>query len=293
MSDTVTTLPVDAIRPDPDQPRRTFDADSLEELARSIRRVGMISPIVVRGIASTADEPGHWRIVAGERRWRSAQLAGLERVPVIVSELPDDTVLEVQIAENVARADMNPIEEADGFARLRGRGMTYAQIGEAVGKPASFVESRLVLLNLDPDIQRLVARRQIATKSAEVIARFDRIEDQWTAVRAMVEKGLDNGELLAFCLQVAARRDQGELFPDVQTRARAAQDVRGRLFQSVDSAVSAINGFLDPRTMQLIPDAVAGDGQLVLDKLILLERATARLRKDVAAALAGRETGAW
>ena len=146
----VRMAPVESLRPNPDQPRKIFNAGDLEELAASIRDKGVIQPILVR---SQPGEDGVWQIIAGERRWRAAQLARLTEVPVIVREMDDVAVFEVAIIENVQRADLNPLEEADAYRTLMERfGRTQDAVAGVVGKSRSHVANTLRLLQLPEEV---------------------------------------------------------------------------------------------------------------------------------------------
>ena len=143
------TLPVDQLFPNPDQPRRSFDQDALEDLKNSIRSKGVIQPLIVRERAGFENQ---YEIVAGERRWRAAQAAGVHVVPVVIREFSDEDVLEIAIIENIQRADLNPIEEAAGYEQLMNRfGHTQEKLASALGKSRSHIANLLRLLNL-PDV---------------------------------------------------------------------------------------------------------------------------------------------
>ncbi|PRY93122.1 ParB family chromosome partitioning protein [Hasllibacter halocynthiae] len=156
---------IERIVPNPDQPRRRFDEDALEELAASIRSKGVIQPLIVR-----AKGEGY-EIVAGERRWRAAQRAQVHELPVVVREFDDTEVLEVAIIENVQRADLNPLEEAAGYRALMDRfGHTQEQLAEAMGKSRSHLANLLRLLNLPGPVQHMVRDGQLSMGHARVLA---------------------------------------------------------------------------------------------------------------------------
>ena len=171
-------VPVETIHPNPDQPRRHFDADDLNDLAGSIRSKGIIQPLVVRAHPVKA---GEYEIVAGERRWRASQLAQLHELPVVVREFSDLDVLEIAIIENIQRADLNPIEEAIRYRQLMDKfGHTQEQMAEALGKSRPHIANVLRLLVLPEDVQRFVingslssghARALITAPNASVLAR--------------------------------------------------------------------------------------------------------------------------
>lgn len=158
------TLPVGQIVPNPDQPRRTFDEDALDELAGSLRSRGLIQPIVVR------PRRGTYEIVAGERRWRAAQRAGLHEVPVIVRQLDDAETLELAIVENIQRQDLNAIEEALAYRRLAAEfGHTQDALARIVGKSRSHVANLLRLLDLPAPVQQAVVEGRLSMGHARAL----------------------------------------------------------------------------------------------------------------------------
>lgn len=160
-------VPIEAIHPNPDQPRRHFDADDLNDLAGSIRSKGIIQPLVVRAHPVKA---GEYQIVAGERRWRASQLAQLHELPIVVREFSDLDVLEIAIIENIQRADLNPIEEAIGYRQLMDKfGHTQEQMAEALGKSRPHIANVLRLLALPEDVQALVMSGSLSSGHARAL----------------------------------------------------------------------------------------------------------------------------
>ncbi len=171
--------PIEAIRPSPWQPRTLYDEDSLNELAASIKEKGILQPLLVRELT-----PGLYELVAGERRWRAARLAGLERVPVIVRDLSPQEALELALIENLQREDLNPIEEAHGYQRLMEEfGLTQEEVARKVGRDRSTVANALRLLKLPEDIQedllagRLSAGHARAILSLKIPAQMRKLRD--------------------------------------------------------------------------------------------------------------------
>ena len=172
------TLSVDQIEPNPNQPRRTFSTDSLMDLSNSIIEKGIIQPLIVRAISKT---PVKYQIVAGERRWRAAQMAKLHKIPVVVRSFSDVEVLEIAIIENIQRSDLSPIDEANGYQQLIDRfNHTQDKISRALGKSRSHIANLLRLLNLPNDVQILLnsgalsighARALITRKDASLLAK--------------------------------------------------------------------------------------------------------------------------
>jgi ParB family chromosome partitioning protein len=161
-------LPIELIRANPDQPRKTFDGEELQALADSIRSRGVIQPIIVRPLRQSE---GEFEIVAGERRWRAAQLAGLHQMPVIVRTLGDNEVRELALIENVQRADLNPIEEATGYVALQGAGgHTQAEVAQIVGKSRSHVTNILRLLEMPERVREHIVAGRLSAGHARAIA---------------------------------------------------------------------------------------------------------------------------
>ena len=159
------TLPVQQLQPGKYQPRMQMDASKLTELAESIKAQGVIQPIVVREL-----EPGRFEIVAGERRWRASQEAGLAEVPVVVRELDDRTVIAMALIENIQREDLNPLEEAQSLQRLINEfSLTHAEAAEAVGRSRAAVSNLLRLLELPPAIRALLEARRLEMGHARAL----------------------------------------------------------------------------------------------------------------------------
>jgi ParB family transcriptional regulator, chromosome partitioning protein len=155
---------IDEIDPNPLQPRRVFEPERLHELAASIRTNGIIQPIVVRPAA------GRYQLVAGERRWRAAKLAGLDTVPVVIRQIPDERLLEITLVENIQREDLNPIETALAFDRLvRELQLSHEQIGLRTGKDRTTITNLIRLLQLPEDLQALVASRRLSQGHARCL----------------------------------------------------------------------------------------------------------------------------
>jgi ParB family chromosome partitioning protein len=158
-------VPVEKVFPNPDQPRRDFSAESLADLAASIRAQGIIQPLIVRPRGE-----GDYEIVAGERRWRAAQLALLHEIPVIVRSLSDDEMLQVAIVENIQRADLNPIEEAHAYRQLMDRfGHTQEKVSEALAKSRSYIANLLRLLQLPEDVQAHLREGRLSAGHARAL----------------------------------------------------------------------------------------------------------------------------
>lgn len=151
------TLPIELLRPGQYQPRRHFDEDAIRNLVESIRERGVLQPLLVRPLEQTANGVQTYEIIAGERRWRAAQLAGLHDVPVVLRPLSDREALEVALIENIQRQDLTPLEEAEGYQRLMGEfAHTQEDLARAVGKSRSHVANMLRLLGLPDAVKAMV-----------------------------------------------------------------------------------------------------------------------------------------
>jgi ParB family chromosome partitioning protein len=159
------TLPVESLVPGKYQPRTRMDPEALSELAESIRAQGLMQPILARAIGG-----GHYEIIAGERRWRASQLAGLNEVPVLVREVADDVALKMALIENIQREDLNPLEEAQGLQRLiQEFDMTHQAVAESVGRSRVAVTNLLRLLNLAKPVQAMLLDGQIEMGHARAL----------------------------------------------------------------------------------------------------------------------------
>ncbi|TVR09079.1 MAG: ParB/RepB/Spo0J family partition protein [Salinarimonadaceae bacterium] len=178
-------IPVEFLRPNPRNPRKRFADSDLDDLATSIRERGVIQPIVVRPIPNLADA---YEIIAGERRWRAAQRAGLHDVPIVVLDVDDRTSLEFAIVENVQRADLNPIEEAGGYERLMAEfGYSQTDLGQIIGKSRSHVANTLRLLKLPESVRKLLENGELTAGHGRALLGA---ADPEAAAKRIVEKGL-------------------------------------------------------------------------------------------------------
>ena len=177
-------LPVDQIRPNPDQPRRSFVEGDLADLAESIKAKGILQPLIVR----PSQGQSGYEIVAGERRWRAAQIAKIHEVPVLIRDLSDTEVLEIAIIENIQRADLNPIEEAQAFRQLMDRfGHTQEKLAEALSKSRSYIANLLRLLNLPEDVRAHVIAGKLSAGHARALITTP---DPSKLAREVIDQGL-------------------------------------------------------------------------------------------------------
>lgn len=172
------------IQPNPYQPRIHFDEEKLEELAQSIKENGLIQPIIVRKSSIIGYE-----LLAGERRWRASQLAGMTEIPAIVKELSDDDLLYQAIIENLQRSDLNPIEEATSYQKLISKGLTHDDIAQIMGKSRPYISNLLRLLNLSEQTQEALKEGKISQGHARQLVAFSEVK-QATWVQEIIEKDL-------------------------------------------------------------------------------------------------------
>ena len=211
--DTLISLPLDLISPGPFQPRSIFDMDRLQELADSIRHQGVIQPVVVR-----ARGKDQYELIAGERRWRAAQMAGIDKIPAIVREVPDEIAIAMALVENIQRENLNPIEEATALRRLVDEfQMTHQEAGDSVGRSRSAVSNLLRLLELSGEVRELVDARHLEMGHARALLSLDE-SMQAQAAKEVVKKGLSvrETEQLVRRLKAPPVSRTRELDPDIQ-----------------------------------------------------------------------------
>jgi len=192
-------ISIDQIVPNPHQPRQSMDEEGLQELANSISEHGLIQPLIV-----TRAETGY-QLIAGERRWRASKLAGLASVPVIVKETSPQQMLELAIVENIQRADLNPLEEAEAYAQLmQDFNLTQEAVAERVGKSRTAVANTVRLLNLPDSIKKSLASGKISEGHARTLLSLKSQADQIKAMKAIVERGLNVRQTEALVRQYQA-----------------------------------------------------------------------------------------
>ncbi|MGI5151408.1 ParB/RepB/Spo0J family partition protein [Plantactinospora sp. CA-294935] len=291
---TLRTIPVDKIEPDPDQPRKQFTEDELTELAASMVAIGQLQPVAVRKTAA----PGRYRLVVGERRWRAAQQGGIETLAAMVWEMDDEAAFIAQVAENVNRADMTPMEESHAYQRLAAAGWEVEAIGKVFGKSSAYVGWRIDLRDLISDLQDLVAKGQMSVNVAWYVCRLSADQQRRFLVRwARGEfKSARDAEEFAKACKVA--EDQGGFF-DIdeaahtdEEREKVAQE-RKKVVGKIERLASA--GEILQELSQLDPEdlarmlagaqgGVAAYRQRVDDLKTLAGRVSAKLRKAQAIA---------
>jgi ParB family chromosome partitioning protein len=248
--DTLRQLPLEYIRPGRYQPRSVFDEERLEELAASIRAQGVVQPVVVREVGDGA-EGDRFELIAGERRWRAAQMAGLEDIPAVIRDVPDEVTVAMSLIENIQREDLNPLEEASALKRLIEEfHMTHREAAEAVGRSRATVSNLLRLLELMQEVKEMVDGRLLEMGHARALLALD--EDlQVQAAREVVNKSLSvrDTEALVRRLQNPPKPRDKRIDPDIKrlqdrieeslcarVRIQHAASGKGKLVISYNSA---------------------------------------------------------
>jgi len=231
-------VPVEFLRPNPRNPRKRFDDEDLQELTQSIKDRGIIQPIVVRSIPNRSEE---YEIVAGERRWRAAQKAGLHKVPVVVVTIDDKTSLEYAILENVQRSDLNPIEESEGYSRLMVEfSYTQENLSKIIGKSRSHIANMLRLADLPAGVRKLLMERKLTAGHGRALLSVKdpvqvakRVLDEGLSVRQVEEIAQTDNAQPTAAEAKAAKPAKVEKDPDTRALEKALQDVLG-LTVSID-----------------------------------------------------------
>ena len=224
------SLPISQVETCSSQPRKRFDDESLQELADSISQHGIIQPLTVRKLSS-----GYYQIIAGERRWRAARLAGLQEVPVIVIEADDRKAAELAMIENLQREDLNPMEEAAGFQSLiESYHMTQEEAAQRVGKSRSAVTNALRLLGLTPSVRKLVEEGKLSAGHARALVPLSP-SLQESAANAIVSGGLSVRQTEALVKRLSAEKIEAQVKdPDeVDYLAEAQNELKARLCRGV------------------------------------------------------------
>jgi ParB family chromosome partitioning protein len=213
--DSLNRLPIDLIQRGRYQPRREFDPDAMRELADSIAAQGVIQPVIVRSV-----ENDRYELIAGERRWRAAQQAGLDEIPVVIKEVTEEGAMAMGLIENIQREDLNPLEEANALSRLLHEfGLTHQEVAKAVGKSRTTVTNLLRLLELNEEVKQLVESRRLEMGHARALLGLQG-ENQTKAANQVVKQGLSVRET-----EKLVRRLQGEAdSPSRPSRASEPED---------------------------------------------------------------------
>jgi ParB family transcriptional regulator, chromosome partitioning protein len=227
---------IDRIDPNPLQPRRLFQSDRLAELAQSIIANGIIQPLVVRQVGD------RYQLVAGERRWRAAELAKLDRVPVVVQEIPDERLLEITLIENIQREDLNPIETAIAFDRMAQElSLTAEEIGQRTGKDRTTIVNSIRLLALPADLQQLVAERRLSAGHARCLLTLPTADLQREVAERSVAQGWSVRQMERTTQKMMEGRkpksvDEVQTDPNVKAAIQELERVLGTKVKIVEKA---------------------------------------------------------
>ena len=229
-------LPIDSIDPNPLQPRRVFHMERLEELAQSIQANGIIQPLVVRKAGD------RYQLIAGERRWRAAKLAGVQQVPAIVRQIPDDRLLEITLIENIQREDLNPIETAIAFDRMmRELSLTPDHAGRRTGKDRTTIVNLVRLLQLPEDLQQLVAERRLSAGHARCLLSLPTAALQREVAERSVAQGWSVRQIERTTQRMIEGRkpkhvDEVEADPNVRAAIQEMERVLGTRVRIIEKA---------------------------------------------------------
>lgn len=229
---TETLVKITAVEPNRKQPRKTFDEDSLQELSDSIKQVGLIQPILVQ------DRKDHYEIIAGERRWRAAKLAGLKEVPVIIRDYSEQEIMEISLIENIQREDLNPIEEAQAYKRLLTEfNLKQDEVAERVSKSRTAVTNSIRLLKLDDKVQQMVIDDMISTGHARALLSVENAEEQYELAQRIFDEKLSVREVEKLVKNLH-KPEKPKKKPDDKTLQIIYQDIEDKLKQKLSTKVT-------------------------------------------------------
>ena len=228
-------LPLHKIEPNPDQPRRDFDPEELEELAESIRTHGVIQPLTVREMPN-----GYYQIIAGERRWRASRLAGLEEIPAVIIEADDKKAMELALIENLQRSDLNPVEEANGYDSLiREYGLTQEEAAARVGKSRPAVANALRLLSLCEGVLDKVRSGELTAGHARAILQLKSEKKQLEAAQKISALGLSVRQAEMLCKNMTR---EPEKQPPIVLEINYVAECEKNLSKHLGRGVKIVNG---------------------------------------------------
>ena len=267
----IRTLPIARIEPRKDQPRQEFDPGSLEALADSIREYGLIQPITVRAL-----DRGFYQIVAGERRWRAARMAGLREVPVRVLEADEQRATELALVENLQREDLNPMEEASGYRKLMDDyGLTQEQAAQRVGRSRPAVANALRLLTLSGPVQSLVADGSLSAGHARALIPLKDPGLQRRAAEEVIARGLSVRQ--AEKLAAALLKGEKERPPEDPDAVNYVREAERRLSDALGRGVRLSGGNKGRITLEFYS---ADDREALMDALVRMDKPWRETKKD-------------
>lgn len=242
-------LDLDLIEPNSEQPRTRFAEENLEELTQSIKANGVVQPIVVR------KKDNKYQIIAGERRWRASQRAGLQKIPAVVKEVSDDKLLELALIENIQRHDLNPIEEAKAYKNLvESIGLTQETVAERVGKNRTVITTALRLLKLPEDIQKLIEEQKISAGHGKALLMAEDADAQRRLARSVIEMSLSVRETEKAVKRIGKNESQ-----TIENKT-----VIGKIDANTKAAETKLRRFFGSN-VQIIPDGKGTGGKVEIE----------------------------
>lgn len=227
-----TIVKITMVEPNGKQPRKNFDEDSLQELSDSIKQVGLIQPILVQ------DRNDHYEIIAGERRWRAAKMAGLKEIPVIIRDYSEQEIMEISLIENIQREDLNPIEEAQAYKRLLEEfNLKQDEVAERVSKSRAAVTNSIRLLKLDDKVQQMVIDDMISTGHARALLAVEDPEEQYNLAQKIFDEKLSVREVEKLVKNLH-KPEKPKKNMDDKTMQAIYQDIEDRLKQRLSTKVT-------------------------------------------------------
>lgn len=262
------TLPIAKVEPKSDQPRAYFDEVALQELSDSIKQHGIIQPITVRKLDS-----GYYQIIAGERRWRAARMAGLTEVPVNIIEADDRLAAELALVENLQRADLNPVEEALGYrALIEEYGLTQEEAAQSVGKSRPAITNAMRLLALPPEVLELLEWGKLSAGHARALLAIEDDAVKVEAAKMILAKGLSVRQTEALAVSLGKRKSKQEKKPaGIDYLALAAKNLESKLGRKVKMTEGKNGGkieidYYDSDDREALLEALAGIGNKLPQK---------------------------
>lgn len=229
--DGATMVKITMVEPNREQPRKNFDEDSLQELSESIKQFGLLQPILVQ------DRKTYYEIIAGERRWRAAKIAGLKEVPVIIRDLTEQEIVEISLIENIQREDLNPIEEAQAYKRLLTEfNLKQDEVADRVSKSRTAVTNSLRLLKLCDEVQKMVVEEMISTGHARALISIEDPEEQYMIAQKIFDEKLSVREVEKLVKNLHKPPKQKK--PENKTLEAIYQDISEKLKQRLSTKVS-------------------------------------------------------
>ncbi len=232
---TVVKVKITKVEPNRDQPRKNFDEDALQELADSIKQYGIFQPILVQ------DRKDHYEIIAGERRWRAAKLAGLKEVPVIIKQYTEQEIVEISLIENIQRENLNPIEEAQAYKRLLTEfNLKQDEVAERVSKSRTAVTNSMRLLKLCDEVQRMIIEEMITTGHARALITVENPSDQYELAQKIFDEKLSVRETEKLVRDLGKEKKTKATTPKQEdaTLKLIYQDIENRMKSSLGTKVS-------------------------------------------------------